>query len=104
MAQASAREQQRDDPLADPPSEFLDPVCYTLMRDPVVSPASGTTYDRAVIRRHLLTDLRDPLNREALSPYDLKPDVELKKRIDAWVAQQLKGAGEGAAGTAMETG
>ncbi|GBF98629.1 ubiquitin conjugation factor E4-like [Raphidocelis subcapitata] len=110
VAQASARAQARDDPLADPPDEFLDPVVYTLMRDPVVSPASGTTYDRAVIRRHLLTDLRDPLNREALSPYDLRPDAALKARIDAWVAERTAAAGSGggggggAAAAAMETG
>jgi ubiquitin conjugation factor E4 B len=111
VAQASARAQARDDPLADPPDEFLDPVVYTLMRDPVVSPASGTTYDRAVIRRHLLTDPRDPLNREPLSPYDLRPDAALKARIDAWMAERTAAAGGGgrggggaAAAAAMETG
>ena len=100
------------DPLADPPEEFLDPVFYTLMRDPVVSPASGYTYDRAVIRRHLLTDPRDPMTREALAPGDLKPNAELKARIEAWVKERraaaaaaAAGSGDGAGGAAaMETG
>jgi ubiquitin conjugation factor E4 B len=109
VAQAKARASTGDDPLADPPDDFLDPVVYTLMRDPVISPASGTTYDRAVIRRHLLTDPRDPLNREPLSPYDLKPDAALKARIDAWVAAQTaakgaRGGGGGGGAAAMETG
>ena len=98
VAQAKARAAAADDPLGDPPEEFLDPVVYTLMRDPVVSPASGTTYDRAVIRRHLLTDARDPLNREALSPYDLKPDSALKARRAA------RGGGGGGGGAAARRG
>lgn len=115
VAQAKARAGLRDDALADPPEEFLDPVFYTLMTDPVTSPSSGATYDRAVIRRHLLTDPRDPMTREPLSPRDLRPVPELKARIDAWVAaQRAKAAGGAAAGggggggggsaAAMETG
>ncbi|KIY93521.1 hypothetical protein MNEG_14442, partial [Monoraphidium neglectum] len=98
VAQAAARRERRDEALADPPDEFLDPVYYTLMTDPVVSPASGTTFDRAVIRRHLLSDPRDPLNREPLSPYDLRPDAALKARIDEWVARQRAKAASGGGG------
>lgn len=96
VSQAAAGTKARDDILSDPPNEFLDPFMYTLMRDPVVSPASGLTYERAVIRRHLLTDLRDPSNRMPLSPYDLQPNTELKARIDAWVAEQRAKARAGA--------
>ena len=39
---------------ADAPSEFLDPLMNTLMRNPVRLPTSGTVMDRAVIAQHLL--------------------------------------------------
>lgn len=109
VAQAAARAESRDEALADPPEEFMDPLFYTLMTDPVISPASGTVFDRAVIRRHLLSDPRDPVNRQPLEARDLKPAAELKARIDAWVAEQRAkagGGGKGGAGgaAAMETG
>ncbi|KII72053.1 putative ubiquitin conjugation factor E4 [Thelohanellus kitauei] len=36
------------------PDEFLDPISYTLMRDPVMLPASKVIVDRSTITKHLL--------------------------------------------------
>ncbi|KAI4352517.1 hypothetical protein L6164_006760 [Bauhinia variegata] len=82
--------------LGDIPEEFLDPIQYTLMKDPVILPSSRTTVDRAVIQRHLLSDNTDPFNRSHLSVDMLIPDNELKAKIEEFVkSQQLKKRGEG---------
>merc|ERR1711924_120955 len=63
--------------LGDAPDEFLDPIQYTLMRDPVLLPGSGTIIDRPTIQRHLLSDPTDPFNRSKLSEDMLEPADEL---------------------------
>ncbi|KAL0377574.1 UNVERIFIED_CONTAM: putative ubiquitin conjugation factor E4 [Sesamum radiatum] len=82
--------------LGDIPDEFLDPIQYTLMRDPVILPSSKVIVDRPVIQRHLLSDSTDPFNRSHLTADMLIPDVELKARIEEFVkSQELKRRGEG---------
>ena len=78
----------------------------TLMVDPVLLPTSSRlVMDRAHIVRHLLSDQRDPVNREPLTPDQLIPQPELKARIHAWVADTVarkraeKAAGTEGAGT-----
>jgi len=44
-----------DEVYADVPDEFLDPLMYTIMLDPVKLP-SGTVVDRSTIIQHLLSD------------------------------------------------
>lgn len=51
----------------DIPDEFLDPVMYSLMKDPVLLPTSNTVVDRSTIYQHLLSDQSDPFNRKALT-------------------------------------
>lgn len=97
-AQAAVNEEAEEEALGDVPEEFLDPIQYTLMRDPVVLPTSGTVMDRATIMRHLLTDQRDPINRQLLTPDMLTPAAELKSRIDTWLREQRMSSGGGAAG------
>jgi ubiquitin conjugation factor E4 B len=87
--------EEEDTDLGDIPEEFLgcggfrwlaryagaltralavtDPLMYTLMRDPVRLPTSGTVVDRAVIVQHLLSDQSDPFNRKPLTPDELVP-------------------------------
>lgn len=72
----------------DAPDEFLDPVTYTLMRDPVVMPTSDTSIDRATILRHLLSDPRDPISRKPLRADELLENGELRAQIDAWKASK----------------
>lgn len=68
------------------PDEFSDPLMATLMRDPVTLP-SGVDIDRATIKRHLLNGDYDPFNRSPLTMDQVVPNVELKKKVDAWVAE-----------------
>ncbi|EYU44160.1 hypothetical protein ABFS82_08G027800 [Erythranthe guttata] len=81
--------------LGDIPDEFLDPIQYTLMRDPVILPSSKVVLDRPVIQRHLLSDSTDPFNRSHLTADMLIPDVELKAKIEEFIkSQELKKRGE----------
>nr|KYP40298.1 putative ubiquitin conjugation factor E4 [Cajanus cajan] len=74
--------------LGEIPDEFLDPIQYTLMKDPVILPSSRITVDRPVIQRHLLSDSTDPFNRSHLTVDMLIPDDELKARIEEFVRSQ----------------
>ena len=85
---AKEAELQEEEDLGDAPDEFLDPIQYTLMRDPVLLPGSGTIIDRPTIQRHLLSDPTDPFNRSSLSEEMLEPAVELKGRIEDWIRNQ----------------
>ncbi|KAH6791522.1 U-box domain-containing protein [Perilla frutescens var. hirtella] len=81
--------------LGDIPDEFLDPIQYTLMKDPVILPSSRVVVDRPVIQRHLLSDSTDPFNRSHLTADMLIPDVELKAKIEEFVkSQELRRRGE----------
>ncbi|GMJ04118.1 Mutant, snc1 -enhancing 3, r Ubiquitin Fusion Degradation Protein2 [Hibiscus trionum] len=82
--------------LGDIPDEFLDPIQYTLMKDPVILPSSRITIDRPVIQRHLLSDSTDPFNRSHLTAEMVIPNTELKARIEEFIrSQELKKHGEG---------
>ncbi|XP_052197991.1 probable ubiquitin conjugation factor E4 [Diospyros lotus] len=88
-AQAAASEaMDAEAALGEIPDEFLDPIQYTLMKDPVILPSSRITVDRPVIQRHLLSDSTDPFNRSHLTPDMLIPDTELKAKIDEFVRSQ----------------
>ncbi|XP_051121088.1 probable ubiquitin conjugation factor E4 [Andrographis paniculata] len=81
--------------LGDIPEEFLDPIQYTIMKDPVLLPSSKVIVDRPVIQRHLLSDSTDPFNRSHLTTDMLIPAVDLKAKIDEFVkSQQLKKSGD----------
>ncbi|XP_010904932.1 probable ubiquitin conjugation factor E4 [Elaeis guineensis] len=74
--------------LGEIPDEFLDPIQYTLMKDPVILPSSRVTIDRAVIQRHLLSDNTDPFSRSHLTQDMLIPNTELKLRIEEFIRSQ----------------
>ncbi|WOG93271.1 hypothetical protein DCAR_0312552 [Daucus carota subsp. sativus] len=81
--------------LGEIPDEFLDPIQYTLMQDPVILPSSRITVDRPVIQRHLLSDATDPFNRSHLTADMLIPDIELKAQIDEFLrSRELKRHGD----------
>ncbi|CAI2324119.1 unnamed protein product [Caenorhabditis sp. 36 PRJEB53466] len=71
----------------DVPEEFKDPIMDAIMIDPVKLP-SGHIMDRAVIERHLLSTPNNPFNRAQLTVGELLPDVELKAKIQAWIAKK----------------
>jgi len=79
---------KKDEDYEDAPDEFIDPMMCELMEDPVLLPTSGKVMDRKHITRHLLSTPNDPFNRMTLTEEMLKPDVELKEKIDAWKLQK----------------
>jgi ubiquitin conjugation factor E4 B len=81
VAEAHAADARDEEDLGEIPDEFLDPLLYTLMEDPVILPNSRQTIDRSTIRSHLLSDPHDPFNRMPLSIEDVVPNTELKQRI-----------------------
>ncbi|KAK4801358.1 hypothetical protein SAY86_021845 [Trapa natans] len=93
---AATEAMDTEETLGEIPDEFLDPIQYTLMKDPVLLPSSKITVDRPVIQRHLLSDSTDPFNRSHLTADMLIPNTELKARIEEFVrSQESKKHGEG---------
>ena len=74
--------------LGEVPDEFLDPLMFTLMEDPVILPGSKISIDRSTIKAHLLSDPTDPFNRMPLKLEDVKEDVELKQKIHDFKIQK----------------
>lgn len=72
---AKELDDQAEEDLGEVPDEFLDPLMYTLMEDPVILPASKMSLDRSTIRSHLLSDPHDPFNRVPLKEEDVKPGM-----------------------------
>ncbi|OHS93356.1 hypothetical protein TRFO_40351 [Tritrichomonas foetus] len=75
--------------IDDAPEEFIDPILYVLMTDPYRLP-TGTVIDKSTLDQVIMNGLKDPLTTVIFKLEDVKPDTELKKRIDEWVAQQKK--------------
>ncbi|QDZ23495.1 E3 ubiquitin-protein ligase [Chloropicon primus] len=78
------------DDLDDIPEEFLDPIQFTVMRDPVRLPSSKVVIDRSIIERHLLLDKTDPFSRSELTIDMVEPMPELKERIRAWIKEKME--------------
>ncbi|KAL6714904.1 Ubiquitin conjugation factor E4 [Lecanora helva] len=85
---AKELDDQAEEDLGEIPDEFLDPLMYTLMEDPVILPTSKTSIDRSTIRSHLLSDPNDPFNRAPLKIEDVITDVNLKNRIQAFKVEK----------------
>ncbi|KAJ7107276.1 ubiquitin elongating factor core-domain-containing protein [Mycena crocata] len=79
---------EAEEDLGEIPDEFLDPLMFTVMRDPVLLPSSKAIVDRSTIKSHLLSDSKDPFNRVALSIEEVIPDTALKARIDAFLIER----------------
>lgn len=80
--------------LGEIPDEFLDPLMFLLMEDPVILPASKVSIDRSTIKAHLLSDPSDPFNRMPLKLEDVTEDVELKRKISEFKENAKKRAKE----------
>ncbi|KAL1722762.1 ubiquitin elongating factor core-domain-containing protein [Schizophyllum commune] len=79
---------EAEDDLGEVPDEFLDPLMYTVMRDPVMLPSSRTIIDRPTIKSHLLSDSKDPFNRMPLTIEDVIEQPELKARIENFLSER----------------
>ncbi|XP_063931490.1 ubiquitin conjugation factor E4 B-like isoform X2 [Zophobas morio] len=76
--------QADEEELGEVPEEFVDPLLYTVMSDPVRLPTSNLIVDRSTIVTHLLSDGCDPFNRKPLTIDQLESVDELKKKIKEW--------------------
>ena len=74
----------------DAPQEFIDPLTFLVMIDPVKLPKSNVILDRKTIETHLLSDQTDPFNREPLTKDMLIACPELKARIDEYMNNKKK--------------
>lgn len=74
--------------LGEIPDEYLDPLMFTLMEDPVILPSSRVSIDRSTIKAHLLSDSTDPFNRVPLKLEDVIPDEKLKQEIEDFKQQK----------------
>lgn len=92
IPQYTKEEKELEDTLGnDAPEEFLCPISYLLMKQPVKLPTSGKICDLNSMKRILLNDEHDPFNRAPLKISDLVEDTELKARIEKWIEQKLAG-------------
>lgn len=103
VASAKKAEEEEEQDLGDIPDDFTDPLMADLMKDPVILPSSKLTVDRSTIRSHLLSDPTDPFNRVPLKIEEVVPNVELKGRIDAWIAEKKAARAAAKGGEAMDT-
>ncbi|BFZ61767.1 Ubiquitin conjugation factor E4 [Saitoella coloradoensis] len=98
IEKAKLEDLAEEEELGEIPDEFLDPLTYELMEDPVILPVSKATIDLSSIKAHLLNDPKDPFNRSPLKIEDVIPATELKAKIQAFKAERraarLAGAGE----------
>ncbi|KAJ3352587.1 STIP1 y and U box-containing protein 1 [Entophlyctis luteolus] len=70
------------------PDAFLGKISFEVMTDPVISPASGITYDRAEIVSHLQKIGKwDPLTRQTLHESELVPNLALKEVIEHFLSE-----------------
>lgn len=81
-------DEEEESELGEIPDEFLDPLMFTLMKDPVRLPHSNVSIDRSVIKAHLMNDPTDPFNRTPLKIEDVKEDEELRCKIQAWIKER----------------
>ncbi len=90
--EAKISEDEGEMELGEIPDEFLDPLMYTLMENPVVLPGSKISIDLSTIKTHLLSDPTDPFNRMPLKLEDVTPDLELKEKINVFIKEKKEEA------------
>ncbi|RAH41627.1 ubiquitin-ubiquitin ligase UFD2 [Aspergillus brunneoviolaceus CBS 621.78] len=100
---AKEEDEQAEEDLGEVPDDFLDPLMYTLMEDPVILPGSRVSIDRSTIRSHLLSDPHDPFNRAPLKMEDVTPDTELKAKIEAFKAERMAARRQAKVSDPMDT-
>lgn len=84
VEELAASENEQTAALGEAPEEFLDPLMFTLMEDPVELTTSRVIVDRSTIVAHLLNDPHDPFNRQSLRMDQVRPVPELRERIQQY--------------------
>ncbi|GAA5956492.1 hypothetical protein JCM8115_000586 [Rhodotorula mucilaginosa] len=80
--------EEADEALGEIPDDYLDPLTYDIMRDPVVLPSSRTIVDRSTIKQHYLSDPTDPFNRQPLKWEDIVDATEMREQIQKFLAER----------------
>eukprot|EP01083_Nonionella_stella_P006345 18419_1 len=70
--------------VEEPAPEFLCPITYELMEDPVIVNVSGWTYERTAIQNWINTHGNDPNTRQQAAISDLIPNRTLRDLIKRW--------------------
>ncbi|KAI5172784.1 ubiquitin conjugation factor E4 B [Nematocida sp. LUAm3] len=63
------------------PDEYMDPLTFAPMIDPVILLTSNTKVDRSTAQMILMNDSIDPFTREPLTESDIADDIQLKEEI-----------------------
>jgi hypothetical protein len=72
---------------AEIPRHLLCPITHSLMKDPVIVMASGRTYEREAIDRHMQESRGvplDPITREPMYVSELTPNHTVRDAVAAW--------------------
>ncbi|KRX03279.1 hypothetical protein PPERSA_09187 [Pseudocohnilembus persalinus] len=72
----------------DCPSEFLDPLVCTIMKNPVKLPNSQQIVDKNTIVKHLLEEQNDPFTRSALKIEDVVEMEDLRLEIENFLQKE----------------
>jgi len=64
--------------------DLLDPVTFEIMRNPLLDPISGRSYEREVILNHLKSKEEDPITGKPLKATQLIPNHDLLAKIVKW--------------------
>jgi Hint-domain/U-box domain/von Willebrand factor type A domain/VWA / Hh protein intein-like len=77
------------------PDSYRCPIGTNIMRDPVIDPTDGKTYDRANLIQWLVTNRTSPQTRQPLTAAQLIPNRALKDVIDAALAAGMQDSSGG---------
>ena len=76
--------------LEDAPEEFMDPLMFTVMQQPVILPSNNRCDLSTVERQLAMSNPKDPFTREPITKEMIRPDEELKKRIHQYLKEKFK--------------
>ena len=71
------------DPPSPPPDEFLCPISFEIMTDPMIT-AAGFTYERAEIEHWFRDNNTDPQARSTDISKTLTPNIQLRQAIERY--------------------
>ena len=76
--------QQDSDDMVEPPDDYLCPISYKLMEEPIIVTQSGWTYERTEIEHWIKKNGTDPNTRQECTVNDLIPNRTLRDAIERW--------------------
>ena len=70
------------------PSQFMCPITYSLMMDPVIG-SDGQTYERSAITNWLSANHTSPMTRQHMDVRALVPNIALRESIEQYRASRI---------------